>query len=101
MILEEIDGDVKVVLNGKTLTIGSNFDENDYSLVVVIGKGKAIFRTSPSTTTEQRGVETSVEEIAVPTPTPTPAPVEAAPVAELVPSPMETPAENTEEPAKK
>ena len=87
MILEEIEGNVKVVLNGKTLSLGSSFDDGEYSSLKVIGSGKAIFRTSPSTTAELRGEEASV----VPAPAPAPAPVKAAPVAELVPTPVETP----------
>jgi hypothetical protein len=68
MILEQIEGNVTVILNGKTLTIGNSFDECDYSTVIVSGTGKAIFRIDPSCTVERVAVEDT-------TPTPTPIPV--------------------------
>jgi hypothetical protein len=61
MILEEIDGDVKVILNGKTLTIGDSVEDHQYALVAVLGKGKATFRVDPSCTIETKGVEAVVE----------------------------------------
>ena len=61
MILEEIDGDVKVVLNGKTLAIGDTIEDNQYPFVGVSGKGKAVFRVDPSCTVECKGVEIIVE----------------------------------------
>jgi len=64
MILEEIDGDVKVVLNGKTLAIGDSIEDHQYALVAVLGKGKATFRVDPSCTIETKGVETAVEAVA-------------------------------------
>ena len=100
MILEEIEGNVKVVLNGKTLSLGSSFDDGEYSSLKVIGTGKAIFRTSPSTTAELRGEEAAVVPAPAPAPVPAPAPapvVEAAPVAELVPTPVETTSTPAEE----
>lgn len=94
MILEEIDGDVKVVLNGKPLTVGSEIADAQYPLVSVIGKGKATFRVDPSCTLEVKGVEVAVEE----TPAPAPAPVKAAPAVKAVPAPEPTP-EPAEKPA--
>ena len=64
MILEEIDGDVKVVLNGKTLAIGDSIEDHQYALVAVLGKGKATFRVDPSCTVQTKGVETAVEAVA-------------------------------------
>ena len=95
MILEEIDGDVKVVLNGKALSINDSIEDAQWPLVAVLGKGKATFRVDPSCTVEVRGVEAVVETAA---PTPTPAPkVKAAPVAERVTPAVETPSEPTKE----
>lgn len=95
MILEEIDGDVKVVLNGKTLAIGDSVQDHQYALIAVLGKGKATFRVDPSCTVEVKGVAVVVEEAApAPKAAPKAAPkVEAAPVAERVTPPMETPGE--------
>jgi hypothetical protein len=95
MILEEIDGDVKVVLNGKTLAIGDSVQDHQYALIAVLGKGKATFRVDPSCTVEVKGVAVVVEETApAPKAAPKAAPkVEAAPVAERVTPPMETPGE--------
>jgi hypothetical protein len=95
MILEEIDGDVKVVLNGKALSINDSIEDAQWPLVAVLGKGKATFRVDPSCTVEVKGVAVVVEEAA---PAPKAAPkavpkVEAAPVAERVTPPMETPGE--------
>ena len=74
MILEEIDGNVSVVLNGKNLAVGDSIEDSQYGIISVLGKGKAIFRASPNTTAEIKGKEISVQEI---TPTPAPAPVPA------------------------
>ena len=95
MILEEIDGDVKVVLNGKALSINDSIEDAQWPLVAVLGKGKATFRVDPSCTVEVKGVAVVVEEVA---PVPKAAPkaaakIEAAPVAERVTPPMETPGE--------
>ena len=95
MILEEIDGDVKVILNGKALSINDSIEDAQWPLVAVLGKGKATFRVDPSCTVEVKGVAVVVEEAA---PAPKAAPkavpkVEAAPVAERVTPPMETPGE--------
>jgi len=73
MILEQIEGNVTVILNGKTLTIGNSFDECDYSTVIVSGTGKAIFRIDPSCTVERVAVEDATPiSVNVVTPTPTP-----------------------------
>jgi hypothetical protein len=95
MILEEIDGDVKVVLNGKSLSVNDSIEDAQWPLVAVLGKGKATFRVDPSCTVEVKGVEVVVEEAApAPKAAPKAAPkVEAAPVAERVTPPMETPGE--------
>lgn len=61
MILEEIDGDVKVSLNGKALAVGDTIEDSQYPLVYVEGKGKAMFRVDPSCTVECKGVEITVE----------------------------------------
>jgi hypothetical protein len=99
MILEEIDGDVKVVLNGKTLAIGDSIENHQYALVAVLGKGKATFRVDPSCTVEVKGVAAPVEAPAVKaakTPVKAPVKVEAAP-AEVVTPIVETPSEATKE----
>ena len=95
MILEEIDGDVKVVLNGKALSINDSIEDAQWPLVAVVGKGKATFRVDPSCTVEVKGVAVVVEEAApAPKAAPKAAPkVEAAPVVERVTPPMETPGE--------
>jgi len=95
MILEEIEGSVTVTYAGKTLSVGDSAD--DYSKgVFVFGAGKAIFRVDPSSTFEVKGVKAETAESA-----PAPVVVEAAPVVEVVPAPMEAPVEVTEESAKK
>jgi hypothetical protein len=90
MILEEIDGDVKVSLDSKTLAVGDTIEDSQYSLVSVIGKGKAIFRVDPSCTVECKGIDitvevdspaTAVEKVVVKTVTKTVAP-EPAPTPE-------------------
>jgi hypothetical protein len=92
MILEEIEGNVKVTFAGKTLSVGDSAD--DYSRSVsVIGTGKAIFRIDPSATFEVKGVKAAAEEVPAPTPTPK---VQAAPIAERVTPPVE-PASKTAE----
>jgi hypothetical protein len=58
MILEEIDGDIKVIFNKKTLVVGDSVEDSQYALIDVLGIGKAIFRTGPSTTTEINGKPT-------------------------------------------
>lgn len=95
MILEEIDGDVKVVLNGKTLAIGDSIENHQYALVAVLGKGKATFRVDPSCTIETKGVE-AVVEIPVVKAAKAAVKVEAAP-AEVVTPIVETPSEATKE----
>ena len=96
MILEEIEGSVKVTCAGVALSIGDSVD--DYSKgVLVIGAGKAIFRVDPSCTFDIKGVEIVAEEAPTPVPAPTPAPVEAAPVAERVPEPVEATSPAAEE----
>ena len=95
MILEEIDGDVKVILNGKTLTIGDSVEDHQYALVAVLGKGKATFRVDPSCTVQTKGVEAVVETPVVKT-AKAAVKVEAAP-AEVVTPIVETPSEATKE----
>jgi hypothetical protein len=95
MILEEIDGDVKVVLNGKTLAIGDSIEDHQYALVAVLGKGKATFRVDPSCTIETKGVEAAVEAPVVKAAKAT-VKVEAAP-AEVVTPIVETPSEAAKE----
>jgi hypothetical protein len=95
MILEEIDGDVKVVLNGKTLAIGDSIEDHQYALVAVLGKGKATFRVDPSCTIETKGVEAVVEAPVVKV-AKAAVKVEAAP-AELVTPIVETPSKATKE----
>jgi len=98
MILEEIDGDVKVVLNGKTLAIGDSIEDHQYALVAVLGKGKATFRVDPSCTVQTKGVEAVVETPVVKAAKAAKAAVkvEAAP-AEVVTPIVETPSEATKE----
>jgi hypothetical protein len=95
MILEETDGDVKVVLNGKTLAIGDSIEDHQYALVAVLGKGKATFRVDPSCTIETKGVEAVVEAPVVKV-AKAAVKVEAAP-AEVVTPIVETPSEATKE----
>ena len=95
MILEEIDGDVKVVLNGKALAIGDSIEDHQYALVAVLGKGKATFRVDPSCTIETKGVEAVVEIPVVKTAKAT-VKVEAAP-AEVVTPIVETPSKAAKE----
>jgi len=94
MILEEIEGSVRIMYAGKTLSVGDSAD--DYSKgVFVVGTGKVIFRVDPSSTFEVKGVEgESYSEVA---PIPAPVVVEAAPVVEVVSPTMETPSEVTKE----
>jgi len=95
MILEEIDGDVKVVLNGKILAIGDSVEDHQYALVAVLGKGKATFRVDPSCTIETKGVEAVVEAPVVKA-AKAAVKVEVAP-AEIVTPIVETPSEATKE----
>ena len=95
MILEEIDGDVKVVLNGKALAVGNSIEDSQWPLVGVIGKGKATFRVDPSCTVEVKGVVATVENVA-PVPVKAAAKAEAAPAVVVTPA-VETPGEDTKE----
>lgn len=92
MILEEIDGDVKVVLNGKALAVGNSIEDSQWPLVGVIGKGKATFRVDPSCTVEVKGVVAAVEDVA---PVPAKAAAKAAAKAEAAPAVIVTPAVET------
>jgi len=97
MILEEIDGDVKVVLNGKNLTIGDTIEDNQYPLVAVIGTGKATFRVDANCTVETKGAKPTEEIVAAPVVEKPAAKSAAKPAAKLAPEPApkveETPAE--------
>jgi hypothetical protein len=99
MILEETEGDVLVTIEGKRVVVGNNFDDSRYSMVVVIGTGKAIFRVDANTTIERKGLMLGTRTENTPViapkapPAPATAPVEAAPVAERVTPAMETPSE--------
>ena len=95
MILEEIDGDVKVVLNGKALAVNDSIEDNQWPLVGVIGKGKATFRVDPSCTIEVKGVIAVAEDVA-PAPVKAAAKAEAAPAVVVTPT-VETPGEVTKE----
>lgn len=95
MILEEIDGDVKVVLNGKALAVGNSIEDSQWPLVGVIGKGKATFRVDPSCTIEVKGVVAAVED-AAPVPVKAVVKAEAAPAVVVTPA-VETPGEDTKE----
>ena len=96
MILEEIEGSVRIMYAGKVLSVGDSAD--DYSKgVFVVGAGKAIFRVDPSSTFEIKGVEGESYSEAAPAPAPAPAPTKAAPVVEVVTSAAETPGEITKE----
>ena len=70
MILEQIDGDVKVVLNGRTLVVGDTIEDSQYPLIAALGKGKATFRVDANCTVERKGVEAVAQEIPAPTPAP-------------------------------
>ena len=94
MILEEIDGDVKVVLNGKTLAIGDSIEDHQYALVAVLGKGKATFRVDPSCTVQTKGVEAVVEAPVVKV---AKAAVKVAAAVEVVTPIVETPSKATKE----
>ena len=56
MILEDIDGNIQVTLEGKQLVVGTYFEDSKYSMVLVIGTGKATFRVDPNCTIEKQGV---------------------------------------------
>jgi hypothetical protein len=95
MILEEIEGSVRIMYAGKVLSVGDSAD--DYSKgVFVVGIGKAIFRVDSNSTFEVKGVEAENNAAPIIAPTPVPAPIQAAPVAERVTPAVETPGENTE-----
>ena len=93
MILEEINGDVKVILKGQPLTIGSTVEDTDYSLIKVFGDGKATFRIDPSCTVDVKGVKILVATAAEPAPELTiePAPVELTLTAESTVKAVEAP----------
>ena len=98
MILEEIDGDVKVILNGKALAVNGSIEDSQWPLVAVIGKGKATFRVDPSCTIEVKGV-VAVAEDAAPVPVKAAAKAakaEAAPAVVVTPA-VEAPGEDTKE----
>ena len=98
MILEEIEGSVRIMYAGKVLSVGDSAE--DYSKgVFVVGAGKAIFRVDSSCTFEVKGVEG--ESAPAPVVAPKAAPVEAAPVAEVVAPVVEAPSTPVEETAKK
>ena len=92
MILEQIEGNVKVTFAGKTLVVGDTAD--DYSKAIsVVGAGKAVFRVDPNCTLEINGaMPETFAPVSAPAPTPV---VEAAPIAEVVPPKMETPGKDT------
>lgn len=97
MILEEIEGSVRIMYAGKVLSVGDSAD--DYSKgVFVVGAGKAIFRVDPSSTFEIKGVEGESYSEAAPIPAPPKAaPVQAATAAVVVTPAVETPGEVTKE----
>lgn len=109
MILEEIDGNVKVtVLRGNgiaVVAVGEYISDHESSTISVIGAGKAVIRVDPSCTFDIKGIEaegtTAPAPAPTPAPAPAPAPVEAAPVAEVVAPAVETPSAPAEEAAKK
>jgi hypothetical protein len=105
MIFEEFSGDIKAMLNGKTLAVGDVIEDAQWASVFVIGKGKVTFRDSPVSTVERAGTEPITEPITpipasaptlVPTPAPTPVPTQATPVVERVTPTVETPGQDTE-----
>ena len=60
MILEQIEGNVKVTFAGKTLVVGDAVD--DYSKTLsVIGTGKAVFRIDPNATFEVKGANNDMQ----------------------------------------
>ena len=77
MILEETTGDVSVTLEGKTISVGTSFEDTKYPQVVVTGKGKATFRVDSNSTVERYGIKAAKNEA----PTPAPVAQEAAPEA--------------------
>lgn len=96
MILEEIEGSVRIMYAGKVLSVGDSAD--DYSKgVFVVGTGKAIFRVDSNSTFEIKGVEGESYSEAAPIPAPAPTKAEAAPVVERVTPPMEPSSEVTKE----
>ena len=109
MILEEIDGNVKVtVLRGNgiaVVAVGEYISDHESSTISVIGAGKAVIRVDPSCTFDIKGIEAEGTAAPAPAPTPAPAPapapVEAAPVVEVVAPAVKTPSAPAEEAAKK
>ena len=111
MILEEIDGNVKVtVLRGNgiaVVAVGEYISDHESSTISVIGAGKAVIRVDPSCTFDIKGIEAEGTAAPAPAPAPTPAPapapapVEAAPVVEVVAPAVKTPSAPAEEAAKK
>jgi hypothetical protein len=62
MILEQINGGVEVLLNGRSLVVGDSIDDTELSLVCVLGRGIATFRIDPSSSIDVKGAEIVVEE---------------------------------------
>jgi hypothetical protein len=62
MILEEIDGDVKLSLRGQPVSVGSTIADHDYALVSIVGNGKATFRVDPSCTIELKATKVAAYE---------------------------------------
>ena len=103
MILEEIDGDVKVFIKTGTgsteLTVGQEINPAEAAAIYVVGVGKATVRVDSNCTYELKG---KVWEEPPVVPVPEPEITETAPVFQPAPEPVETPAETpAEEPAKK
>ena len=105
MILEEITGDVVVTVMKSSgqkavVVVGEYISDHESSTICVTGVGKATVRVDPSCTFDIKGVTEEAETSTTLAPAPEPV-VEAAPVAELVPTPVETPSETAKETAKK
>lgn len=103
MILEEIEGNVKVTMikeNGATVVVavGDYISDHESSTLCVIGEGKAHIRVDPSCTFELRGKPAETAEAAPVAETP---PAPPAPPAPPVEAPVESPKEAPEEPAAK
>jgi hypothetical protein len=87
MILEEINGDVKVTIikqNGQTvvLTCGDEFNDHESSTLSVAGEGMVIVRVDSNCTFEVKGVVAEAEAEAK---------VEVTPIAEAIPVAVKTP----------
>jgi hypothetical protein len=85
MILEEINGDVKVTIikqNGQTVVLacGDEFNDHESSTLSVAGKGMVIVRVDSNCTFEVKGVVAEAE-----------AKVEVTPIAETIPVAVKTP----------